>query len=237
MLTDHLGTPIALVNANGEQPDQVVWAARYGAWGQIEDEYNPDRIQQPIRFQGQQLDEETGLHYNRFRHYDPSVGRYVTQDPIGLNGGVNNSLYPVNPISRLDPLGLQVTAIGQIGGSAVLGGGVEGNLGGVLTLGKGGADLGVFSQGGLSAGYQIPGVSAQAGVIFGDVNRLRGVAKNINGCVGPVCMTVAKDDNGIAGIAVGPGTEVGGSITHAESGAWSMREALGRAFDKYLGGK
>ncbi|MFN4121408.1 RHS repeat-associated core domain-containing protein [Acidovorax sp.] len=237
VLTDHLGTSIALVNANGEQPGQVVWAARYGAWGQIEDEYNPDRIQQPIRFQGQQLDEETGLHYNRFRHYDPSVGRYVTQDPIGLNGGVNNSLYPVNPISRLDPLGLQVTAVGQIGGSAVLGGGVEGNLGGFLTLGKGGADLGVFSQGGLSAGYQIPGVSAQAGVIFGDVNRLRGVTKNINGCVGPVCMTVAKDDNGIAGITVGPGTEVGGSITHAETGAWSMREALGRAFEKYLGGK
>ena len=98
MLTDHLGTPIALVNANGNQAGQVVWAARYGAWGEIEEEYNPSQIHQPIRFQGQQLDQETGLHYNRFRYYDPSIGNYVTQDPIGLLGGVNKNIYPLNPV-------------------------------------------------------------------------------------------------------------------------------------------
>ncbi len=57
--------------------------------------------------QGQQLDLETGLHYNRFRYYDPGSGRYVTQDPIGLGGGLNKFLYPVNPISWVDPLGLK----------------------------------------------------------------------------------------------------------------------------------
>ncbi|WP_226858554.1 RHS repeat domain-containing protein [Diaphorobacter aerolatus] len=46
----------------------------------------PFRIDQPFRFQGQQSDEETGLHYNRFRYYDPGVGRFVSQDPIGLLG-------------------------------------------------------------------------------------------------------------------------------------------------------
>ncbi|WP_235503951.1 RHS repeat-associated core domain-containing protein, partial [Acidovorax sp. Leaf76] len=97
-VTDHLGTPIALVNANGQAAGQVSWAARYGTWGEVEQEYNPHRIHQPIRFQGQQLDAETGLHYNRFRYYDPQVGQYVTQDPIGLSGGANNALYPVNPI-------------------------------------------------------------------------------------------------------------------------------------------
>ncbi|WP_200943986.1 RHS repeat-associated core domain-containing protein, partial [Acidovorax sp. Leaf191] len=105
-VTDHLGTPIALVNANGDQAGEVSWAARYGAWGEIEQEYNPHRIHQPIRLQGQQLDAETGLHYNRFRYYDAQVGQYVTQDPIGLSGGANNALYPVNPITYYDSLGL-----------------------------------------------------------------------------------------------------------------------------------
>ncbi|MFE8646717.1 RHS repeat domain-containing protein, partial [Sphingomonas sp. NCPPB 2930] len=63
-------------------------------------------IEQPFRFQGQQFDEETGLHYNRFRHYDPAIGRFVSQDPIGLEGGFNSFAYAVNPINWLDPLGL-----------------------------------------------------------------------------------------------------------------------------------
>ncbi|MFN7154222.1 MAG: RHS repeat-associated core domain-containing protein, partial [Acidovorax sp.] len=62
---------------------------------------------QPIRFQGQQLDHETGLHYNRFRYYDPMVGQYVTQDPIGLRGGTNKLVYPINPTIWVDPLGLE----------------------------------------------------------------------------------------------------------------------------------
>ena len=108
VLTDHLGTPIALVNANGEQLGQVAWAARYTAWGEATEEYNPNRIQQPIRFQGQQFDEETNLHYNRFRYYDPRVGQYITQDPIGLEGGLNNFVYTSNaPLRRIDPLGLE----------------------------------------------------------------------------------------------------------------------------------
>lgn len=110
MLTDHLGTPIALVNANGNQAGQVAWAARYGAWGQVQEEYNPSQIHQPIRFQGQQLDQETGMHYNRFRYYDPRVGQYVTQDPIGLGGGMNNVNFPSSPVTVSDPLGLNPTS-------------------------------------------------------------------------------------------------------------------------------
>jgi RHS repeat-associated protein len=63
-------------------------------------------IRQPIRFQGQYHDEETGLYYNRFRFYDPLQGRYVTQDPIGLLGGVNGFAYPENPVEWIDPSGL-----------------------------------------------------------------------------------------------------------------------------------
>ena len=59
--------------------------------------------------QGQQLDAATGLFYNRHRFYDPQAGRYVNQDPIGLAGGSNLAIYPLNPLQRIDPLGLNPT--------------------------------------------------------------------------------------------------------------------------------
>ncbi|WP_435274561.1 RHS repeat-associated core domain-containing protein [Psychrobium sp. nBUS_13] len=64
---------------------------------------------QNLRFQGQYFDEETGLHYNRFRYYDPDVGRFVSQDPIGLLGGENSYVYGPNPTYWVDPLGLAGT--------------------------------------------------------------------------------------------------------------------------------
>uniref|UniRef100_UPI003AA90DAC RHS repeat-associated core domain-containing protein n=1 Tax=Vibrio rumoiensis TaxID=76258 RepID=UPI003AA90DAC len=60
----------------------------------------------PLRFQGQYYDEETGLHYNRHRYYSPDTGRFITVDPIGLAGGLNNYQYVKNPTGWVDPLGL-----------------------------------------------------------------------------------------------------------------------------------
>ncbi len=57
---------------------------------------------------GQYFDQETGLHYNYFRDYDPSTGRYVESDPIGLEGELNTYLYAAsNPVLHIDPLGLK----------------------------------------------------------------------------------------------------------------------------------
>ncbi|CAH5530977.1 putative deoxyribonuclease RhsA [Enterobacter cloacae] len=61
---------------------------------------------QPLRYAGQYADGETGLHYNLFRYYDPQVGRFIVQDPIGLNGGWNLYQYAPNPLGWIDPLGL-----------------------------------------------------------------------------------------------------------------------------------
>ncbi|MGH8416865.1 MAG: RHS repeat-associated core domain-containing protein, partial [Pseudomonas sp.] len=62
--------------------------------------------EQNLRFQGQYLDRETGLHYNTFRFYDPDVGRFTTPDPIGLAGGINLYAYAPNPVGWVDALGL-----------------------------------------------------------------------------------------------------------------------------------
>jgi len=57
-------------------------------------------------FPGQYYDQETGLHYNYFRYYDPSTGRYITSDPTGLDGGLNTYLYAnANPLKYIDPTG------------------------------------------------------------------------------------------------------------------------------------
>ncbi|MED5609452.1 RHS repeat-associated core domain-containing protein, partial [Pseudomonas sp. JH-2] len=63
--------------------------------------------------QGQYFDAETGLHYNTFRYYDPVVGRFVGQDPIGLGGGINIYLYGPNPFQWIDPLGWCSTKLGN----------------------------------------------------------------------------------------------------------------------------
>lgn len=61
---------------------------------------------QNLRFQGQYFDEETGLHYNTFRYYDPDIGRFIQPDPIGLAGGIHLHAYAPNPLSWIDPWGL-----------------------------------------------------------------------------------------------------------------------------------
>ncbi|MXN32894.1 RHS repeat-associated core domain-containing protein, partial [Delftia sp. CH05] len=99
---DHLGTPMALTDQRG----LVAWAAKLDPWGNVLQEYNPQGIHQAIRLPGQHHDRETGLYYNRHRYYDPVVGSYVNQDPIGLAGGVNKSIYAINPMISMDPLGL-----------------------------------------------------------------------------------------------------------------------------------
>ncbi|HVW50495.1 MAG TPA: RHS repeat-associated core domain-containing protein [Trinickia sp.] len=66
----------------------------------------PRRGSQRTRFQGQQEDAETGLRYTRNRYYDPGSGRFVSQDPIKLRGGINVYAYGANPIGWVDPLGL-----------------------------------------------------------------------------------------------------------------------------------
>lgn len=99
---DHLGTPQEITNAAGD----IVWQAQYKAYGQIAGFSEKPQINNPLRFQGQYFDSESGLHYNRHRYYDPSVGRFTNQDPAGLLGGENSYRYAPNPVGWVDPFGL-----------------------------------------------------------------------------------------------------------------------------------
>ncbi|WP_319004702.1 RHS repeat-associated core domain-containing protein [Microbulbifer variabilis] len=88
----------------------MVWSVAYKSYGNIALAHE-NQIEQPIRFQGQYYDEETGPNYNRFRYYDPVIGQFISQDPVGLFGGVNNYRYVPNPITWIDPLGLECKEI------------------------------------------------------------------------------------------------------------------------------
>jgi RHS repeat-associated protein len=98
---DPNGCPSRLTNAAGE----VKWAATYSAWGDVTS-LPVNEVEQPIRLQGQYEDAETGLYYNRCRYYDPRIGQFTSQDPLGLSAKEN--LYRIAPnIWRwIDPLGL-----------------------------------------------------------------------------------------------------------------------------------
>ncbi|MGE9549001.1 RHS repeat domain-containing protein [Snodgrassella sp. CS2] len=100
--TDVNGAPEELTDEDGH----IVWACSYQLWGKPIQEIEHSQIQQNLRYQGQYLDRETGLHYNTFRYYDPDIGRFTQPDPIGLLGGFNLYQYAPNGLMWIDSLGL-----------------------------------------------------------------------------------------------------------------------------------
>jgi RHS repeat-associated protein len=104
---DHLNTPRVITDS----ANKVVWRWDSDPFGSDAANEDPDgdgvRFAYNLRFPGQYFDQETGLHYNYFRDYDPGTGRYVESDPIALGGGINTYLYSnANPVMRTDARGL-----------------------------------------------------------------------------------------------------------------------------------
>lgn len=99
--TDHLG---AVVKAT-DQAQVLVWDAVRRPFGTSS--VTTAQVEMPLGFPGQYFDEESGNYYNYFRDYDPSTGRYLQSDPIGLSGGLNTYSYVgANPLQFSDPYGL-----------------------------------------------------------------------------------------------------------------------------------
>jgi RHS repeat-associated protein len=86
--TDHLGTPRMLTDASAT----VVWKATYAPYGAAEINDDPDQdgqhVDMPIRLPGQWADPGTGMYYNWYRHYDPTLGAYAQSDPINVGAVV-----------------------------------------------------------------------------------------------------------------------------------------------------
>lgn len=158
IVNDALGTPRELLSETGQvvwAGEQWLWGglrrvwaaendnARRGAanpggwsgrtWGALALKDDPEALDVaavcPIRFQGQWEDQETGLFYNRYRHYDAALAQYVSPDPIGVVGGVQSYAYVSNPAFEIDPFGLS-------GGSTTLRRNLE--KGGCVPAGVGG---------------------------------------------------------------------------------------------------
>jgi RHS repeat-associated protein len=97
---DLVGAPAELISPDGDlagYQERTLWGATM---------WHPEGASTPLRFPGQYADDETGLHYNQHRYYDPVTGRYLTPDPLGLTPAPNPHAYVVNPCTVADPLGL-----------------------------------------------------------------------------------------------------------------------------------
>ena len=105
---DQIGAPREMTDSQGK----LLWKGRYDAWGQLIHDSNRHaqrNTHQPFRLQNQYFDQETGLHYNFLRYYEPALGRFITQDPIGLMGGMNLYQFAANAQGHIDVLGLSAT--------------------------------------------------------------------------------------------------------------------------------
>jgi len=107
--SDHLDTP----RLGTDSTQTLVWRWDAEAFGKGKPETDPDadesKVNIRLRFPGQYHDGESGLYYNWNRYYDPKTGRYITSDPIGLDGGLNTYGYVFNnPLRYDDPEGLEV---------------------------------------------------------------------------------------------------------------------------------
>ena len=130
---DHLGTPQVATDHTGKQ----TWAMISEAFGKTTVFASGTEIN--IRFPGQYYDQETSLHYNFHRDYNPALGRYMQSDPIGLEGGENFYAYVKgNPVAEIDSDGLNpaagAMAGGMVGGPAgAAAGAIIGSTIGVIT--------------------------------------------------------------------------------------------------------
>ncbi|WP_073496260.1 putative T7SS-secreted protein [Actinacidiphila paucisporea] len=100
VVTDPVGTPTELLTAQGE----TAWRISTPLWGG--GPATATAADCPLRFPGQYADDETGLHYNLHRYYDPHTARYLSADPLGLLPADNDYAYVHNPTARTDVLGL-----------------------------------------------------------------------------------------------------------------------------------
>lgn len=196
---DQVGNTVALSNASGVITDRVGYTP-YGAIYQ-----RTGTNDTPFLFVGTLgvMTDPNGLHYMRARYYNPRIGRFLNADPIGFGGGMNWYAYAAgNPLSKIDPLGLDASSwdnawTGASGGAlgGALGGAATGAIYGLVTVGPAGVLPGAFMgaiyggfggafDGAISGFFADPGASPndiawgafQSGVIWSPLEAYTGLS-------------------------------------------------------------
>jgi RHS repeat-associated protein len=214
--TDHLGSVREVKNlATG----QTVAAADYSPYGATTAQTGSLT---PARGFAGLWRHPSGLYLTHFRAYSPTIGRWLSRDPIAEAGGVNLYAYlGGNPISRIDPTGLLNIIVGA-GGSYAAGTGVEGSGGIVINPGIGDscAAAGGFYSFGQSWGFNVSFTRAFAGFVRGPVSNGSGRTRNTNLLLGPIGLTIMYGNDGSfmgATVGVGPAIPVGASASNAST--------------------
>ncbi len=192
---DAVGNTVAITDGSGV----VKNAYAYTPYGRATNK--TETVTQPFQFAGQfgVMTETNGLLYMRARYYDPKIGRFLSEDPSGFDGGLNLYAYVGgNPIMGVDPSGLFTASVG-IYGSAALGFG--GGGGTALNFGYSEKDGFSFSLTGTAQGGAVAGAGASVGVGFtyttaNNVNQLNGISSTTGRAgLGPISVEGFKDSN------------------------------------------
>ena len=106
-LADHLGSILLTTDASAA----VTLTRQYDPWGNL----LQGSATAGYAFTGREWDPEIQAYYYRARYYDPKIGRFLNEDPIGLAGGMNFYAYVGgNPLGYRDPFGLDSMTIGPV---------------------------------------------------------------------------------------------------------------------------
>ena len=187
-----------------------------------------------LRFPGQYYDAESGLNYNYKRYYDTDTGRYIREDPIGLNGGNNYYLYAgANPITFYDPDGEAIVS-GTVAATMAVGAAIGGSSGaaGAAAAGGGAGEVAASAVAGAAVGaVPVPGTGAFGGAIFGSA---KGFVGNMGGQSIAQAMDECKslgDYNYASAFGTALGGAYGGAVSSASvsaaSGLGTMAAAQG----------
>ena len=233
VMNDHLFTP----RLGTDETQTVAWSWVVDAFNRSLPNTDPDAdgtsVDLKIGFPGQYRDDESGFYYNWNRYYDPTLGRYVTSDPIGLNGGLNSYLYAnANPIIFIDQYGLYCLSPEQI---AAIAGGIGGGIGGAVTGGITGAAAGLASAiaGSIGFGFSGAGLGFGAGAASGAIGDT--AAGAISGAISGIPGMAVGAAGGVLSARLGGGV-FGGVVGGALGGIGGIPSAIGGSVGGAIGG-
>ncbi len=230
---DHLGTPRVVID---RATDKAIWhwpltGDAFGSTPPNEDvDKDGTTYVFDMRYPGQRYDAVTGLFQNGWRDYDPSSGRYVQSDPLGLEAGMSTYAYVRgNSYVRIDPLGLANILVGASltfipGGGGSLGGGLY-----ISYTAQDGLDLGLYGSASGGIGANI-GAGVNVGYVPGASSNISGTSIDASISGGPFAATVSGAINQppYAGYSAGVGIGLpgGASLSVTRTGHVGVQDGI-----------